>query len=126
MTTFVERINPDIIKMTLTNSPDDQEVLQSFKSVNDMLSSAKQPMFVMTDIRANANIPITCTLTGALFGPYSNPNLREWLIIGSSSTARFIERTLTAETGRNLMRWFKDENEANNYIMRNTQPASTA
>ena len=66
-------------------------------------------MFVIVDIRCDPKFPVTATLSGALFGPQSNKKLRGWLVIGTSVTARFIDRTLVGATGRSLVEWFDDD-----------------
>jgi len=106
----------DVIQMVWSHKVNDQDVRNSFKLVNQLLEAANHPIFVAVDISADPNFPIAATLTGALFGPYRNPNLREWLIIGSNSAARFIERTLSGATGRVIVRWFESRAEVDVYV----------
>lgn len=115
-TVSVEQYNADAVKMTWSNKVTDADVKQSFKEINNLLTVADHPVFVIVDILADPKFPIAATLTGALFGPYRNANLREWLIVGSNNTARFIERTLSSTTGRVIVRWFANEAEVNAYI----------
>lgn len=112
----VERLNPAVIKMSWTKNVTNQDVSAGFRQVNDLLNALEQPSFVMVDILADPNFPIAATLTGALFGPYRNPNLREWLILGSNPAARFIERTLSGATGRLIVRWFDSQEQALAYV----------
>lgn len=115
-TVTVTQQNEYVILMIWNKQVTDADVKRGFNEVNNLLSAARQPMFVMVDILANPKFPIAATLTGALFGPYRNSNLREWLIVGSNATAEFIERTLSGTTGRKIVRWFANEAEANHYV----------
>lgn len=117
-TVIVEQQSEDVIKMIWASRINDNDVRQSFKEIDKVLSAAARPMFVVVDISADPKFPLTATLTGALFGPQRNPNLREWLVIGSNDIAKFIDRTLTAITHRNLVRWFKNEAEVTAYIQK--------
>jgi TctA family transporter len=116
LTVSVQQLNTYIVKMSWSNKVNDQDVRNSFKEINSLLSVSAQPMFVLVDITADPNFPIAATLTGALFGPYRNPNLREWLIVGSNKAAHFIERTLSGATGRTIVRWFDTEADAAAYV----------
>lgn len=120
-TVSVEQYNQHAVRMTWSSKVTDADVKNSFKDINDLLTAADHPLFVIVDILADPKFPIAATLTGALFGPYRNPNLREWLIIGSNNTARFIERTLSSTTGRVIVRWFSDTSEADAYISKMSQ-----
>ena len=115
-TVIVEHQSKNSIKMTWASRVNDNDVKQSFKEIDKILSAAAHPMFVVVDITSNPNFPITATLTGALFGPHRNPKLREWLIIGSNTAAHFIERTLSGATGRIIVRWFETEAQVSAYI----------
>jgi len=125
MTTVnVAHLNEYAVKMVWASRVNDTDVKQSFKAVDAILTSAGHPMFVVVDITADPNFPISATLTGALFGPYRNPNLREWLIIGSNTAAKFIERTLSAATGRTIVRWFATDAEAAAFITQASESAA--
>lgn len=115
-TVCVELYEPYIIKMSWSSKVSDGDVRNSFKEINNLLTVAEHPMFVVVDITADPNFPIAATLTGALFGPYRNPNLREWLIIGSNTAAHFIERTLSGATGRVIVRWFETQADVDAYV----------
>lgn len=115
-TVQVYQQNPNVIQMTWSHKVNDKDVRNSFKEVNNLLSAASHPVFITVDISADPNFPIAATLTGALFGPYRNPNLREWLIIGSNTAAQFIERTLSGATGRVIVRWFETQSEVDAYV----------
>lgn len=119
-TVCVELNEPHIIKMLWSSKVNDGDVRSSFKEINNLLTVADHPMFVVVDITADPNFPIAATLTGALFGPYRNANLREWLIIGSNSAAHFIERTLSGATGRVIVRWFENASDVDTYVAHST------
>ena len=93
------------------------DVTDAFKDINHLLNISSEPLFVIVDIRSNPNFPLSATLNGALFGPYRNPVLREWLIIGSNPLAHMIERILSEVTGRKNVRWFTTDADANAYVL---------
>jgi hypothetical protein len=95
--------------MVWTKYPTREDVSLAFKKVNETLNASPLPMFVIVDICCDPKFPVTATLSGALFGPQSNKKLRGWLVIGTSVTARFIDRTLVGATGRSLVDWFDDD-----------------
>jgi len=102
--------------MLWTKYPGHEDVSLAFKQVSALLSESPQPMFVVVDIRCDPKFPVTATLTGALFGPQSHKNLRGWLVVGTSTTARFIDRTLSGATGRSLVNWFDDDDQVESYL----------
>ncbi len=102
--------------MIWTKYPAREEVMLAFKQVNEILNASVLPMFVIVDIRSDPKFPVTATLSGALFGPQSNKKLRGWLVIGTSVTARFIDRTLVGATGRSLVDWFDDDAQVDAFL----------
>ncbi len=92
------------------------EITHAFQQINHLLNLANESLFVIVDIRSNPNFPLSATINSALFGPYRNPALREWLIIGSNPLAHTIERILSGVTGRGNIRWFADDIEVSGYL----------
>lgn len=111
-TVDVRRIDNRTILMTWANVVTHLDVKEAFKEVDVILNKAEEEMFVVVDISTNPNFPLSATISGALYGPYRNPQLREWLIVGSSVVAHSIERTLVNITGRSNVRWFTTLAEA--------------
>jgi hypothetical protein len=99
-----------------TVTPDD--VSTAFRQVNQLLTASEIPLFVIVDIRNNPNFPVSTTVNSAIFGPYRNPSLEEWLMLGTSPLARTIERILASVTGRGNVRWFSTEDEVSEYLLR--------
>jgi len=115
-TVVVKHLDSRTILMAWAKVVTHLDVKEAFKEVDAILNKAEQEMFVVVDISTNPNFPITATVTGALFGPYRNPKLREWLIVGSNAMAHSIERTLANITGRSNVRWFTTQAEAYVYV----------
>jgi hypothetical protein len=84
--------------------------------LNTILNEAPEPIYVFVDLRERPNFPLADTLRGALDGPFRNPNLKEWLVIGSSAMAHTIGRMLSAMTRRHNIKWFDSEEEAVAYL----------
>lgn len=93
------------------------DVIPAFRQLNDIINLSPVPVYVFVDLRERPHFPLTDTLRGALEGPFRNPNLAEWLVIGSTPLAQTIGRTLSAITLRNNIRWFKDEPDAKAYLL---------
>ena len=116
--TVAVEFHPDsrAIRMNWQNRVREQDVRIAFEKINLVLNGHGQPLYVVVDIRANPNFPLNATITGALFGPFRNPLLQAWLIIGMNPLARIIERTLKSVTGRSNVFWFSDDAEVQAYL----------
>lgn len=91
-------------------------VQAAFSRISQLLSESSEPLSVIVDIRTNPNFPLSSTITGAIFGPFRDPKLKEWLVIGSNPIAHIIERILTKATGRSNIKWFDNMAEVNEYL----------
>lgn len=115
-TVTVKHIDHQTILMVWADVVTPLDVKEAFKEVDAILNKAEQEMFVVVDISTNPNFPLSATISGALFGPYRNPKLREWLIVGSNAMAHSIERTLANIARRSNVRWFTTQAEAYAYV----------
>jgi hypothetical protein len=106
----------DIIHMTWRRRVMSADVYTAFTTINDILEASDHPLYVIVDIRSNPNFPLTATIDGALSGPYRNPKLKEWLILGSNPVARIVERTLRTMAQRRNVVWFSTEAEIEAYL----------
>ena len=93
-----------------------EDVVTAFRDLNTILNEASEPIYVFVDLRERPNFPLADTLRGALDGPFRNPNLKEWLVIGSSPMAHTIGRMLSSITRRHNIKWFNTEEEAVAYL----------
>ena len=106
-----------IIRMTWDQHVHNQDVHHAFQRINALLNDSPVPLFALVDIRTNPSFPITATLDGALTGPYRNPRLKEWLIVGINPIAQMLEKIMASATGRRNVRWFENEQEAIAYVI---------
>ena len=106
------------ILMEWDHQVDSFDVNQAFREIEALLHEAEEPRFVVVDLLANPNLPMAATVQGAAFGPYRNPHLREWLIIGGNTLARTVARMLAASTRRMNVNWFDTEDEVAEYLQR--------
>jgi hypothetical protein len=104
------------LRMTWGREIIEADVTQAFRQITEHLARSTSRMTVVVDLTAAPNMPVGLTMKEALFGPYRNPKLDEWLIIGGSHAARTIERLLAASTQRRNVRWFDNENEVIAYL----------
>lgn len=113
----VDRLeNANAAKMTWQHSVTAKDVRSAFNQLDEMLAESDDDFFVVVNLLSNPNFPLNATVDGALFGPYRNPKLRAWLIVGSNPVARLIERLLAGVTNRRNVLWFDTENEALEYL----------
>jgi hypothetical protein len=102
-----------------------EEVQPAFDTITAHLNATDTPMYVLVDLLQDPQFPLLETISGALWGPFRNPMLKEWLVIGSNNLARVIARMLMNATRRKNIRWFKSYDEARTY-MQKTQADSAA
>jgi hypothetical protein len=122
-TVTVEYLNQyQAIRMTWQHKVSYIDLRDAFHSINSILNAASEPMYVIVDITSDPNFPLGATITEAASGPYRNPKLKAWLIIGSNGLARIIERILGGLTGRKNVLWFKSEAEVTAYLEQQTTP----
>lgn len=116
-TVRVERIDhfPAMLMMWETHVRE-ADVLDAFQTITDILEQSDTPMYCVVDLRRNPIFPLRATLHGALFGPYRNPKLKEWLVLGSNPLARTIEKTLSSVTGRKNVSWFMSYEAVLDYL----------
>jgi hypothetical protein len=95
-----------------------EEVQPAFDTITAHLNAANTPMYVLVDLLKDPQFPLLETISGALWGPFRNPMLKEWLVIGSNNLARVIARMLMNATHRNNIRWFKTYDEAKAYMQK--------
>ncbi len=107
-----KRGDDPLVMMKWLSRVSESDVIAAFEQVDRLLSESDEPCYVLFDITSSLNFPISATLKGAAFGPYRNPHMIEWLIVGSNPIAHLIERTLTSVTGRDIVRWFENEAQA--------------
>ncbi len=88
----------------------------AFQQITAALQQSTCPLYVIVDLSHDPQFPIVDTMMGALRGPFRHPQLAEWLVCGSNSSARMIGSLLTKATRRNNIRWFADEAEALAYL----------
>lgn len=104
------------VKMTWQREVNYPDLSDAFRKIEEKLNNSVQPLYVVVDITRNPNFPLNTTVAEAAAGPYRNPKLVEWLVIGSNLGARMIERLLSSITGRHNVRWFKSEAEVTAYL----------
>ena len=93
---------------------DDIEVV--FKQAAEMLNESDTSLYIIVDLRNNPQLPIVDTFMAALRGPFRSPRLREWLVIDTNSSARWIESLLKKASRRENIRWFNTEEKMLSYL----------
>jgi len=118
MSTCTATLIPDLPAAVLWWAHDvkQEDVLPAFRHLDTLISMSEKPLYVIVDLREKPTFPLTDTLRGALDGPFRNPNLAEWLVVGSTPLAQTIGRTLSAITRRNNIRWYKTQEEAVEFL----------
>jgi hypothetical protein len=108
------------LAMIWSKSPTETDVQQAYRQMTALLNQAAQPMFVMVDISCNPHFPMSATVKGALMGPHRHPNLRAWLVVGTSTLGHMIAHVLTAISSTSNIVWFATEAEALAYMAAHT------
>jgi len=116
----VEVLNTQVIKMTWQHRVNEIDVGRAFDKINQLLNENDGPRFVLVDISAKPQFPLMTTVHSAVAGPYRNPRLREWLIVGSNRLAHMVEKTLASVTNRRNVVWFNTEADALAYAAGST------
>jgi hypothetical protein len=104
------------IRMTWQHVVKYYDLRDAFRGIEAKLNVSTRPLYVVVDITRSPNFPLNATVAEAAAGPYRNPNLVEWLIIGSNRGAHIVEQVLSSITGRRNVRWFKTEAEVITYL----------
>ena len=103
------------LKMTWQHFVNEADVAPAFQKIANLLDTTHQPIYVIVDLLSNPRFPIMVTVQEAL-GPYRDPMLKEWLVIGSNWMAKAIESTLARISGHRNVRWFISEADALAYL----------
>lgn len=91
---------------------DRADVSPAFRQLTQALDESPDSLWIVVDLRQNPNLPLHETISSTLWGPSRHDQLRGWLVLGSSSTAQLIGRTLTKITGRFNIQWFETMDQA--------------
>lgn len=94
------------------------DVKPAFEALNQLINESPIPMYVLVDLSQQPDLPVIETIHNALSGPFRNPRLVEWLVVGSSSLAKIIGRSLSTLSFRNNIKWFESEAAALSYLER--------
>jgi hypothetical protein len=104
------------VKMIWKRQVHSPDVSAAFQEIDKCLTRSKEPQYVIVDITSNPNFPIFETVIHCAVGPFRNPMLHEWLIVGENAGAKRIENLLSRMTGRSNVRWFNCEEQAIAYL----------
>lgn len=91
-------------------------IKEAFRTIVTSLDASDVPMYVVVDLHANPDFPMTDTIQGAYFGPYRHPMLSEWLVVNTNILGRMIGNTLSSITRRHNIKWFDTMEEALDYL----------
>ena len=104
------------VKMIWQHDVKASDVRTAFKDISRQQPCPDEPYYVLVDIRSDPQFPLAETIVSALAGPFRDPQLVEWVIIGSNQTAKLIEHMLTRIAKRANVVWFDTPDEAEDYV----------
>lgn len=104
------------ILMTWEHQVSEADVVRAFNRITMLLETTEYQQYVIVDLGHNPVFPLRATINSALFGPYRNPKLIAWLVIGSSPLARTIEKTLASVGRRKNVEWFDSIEAVTDYL----------
>jgi len=91
-------------------------IKEAFRMIVTALDTSNVPLYIVVDLHANPDFPMTETIQGAYFGPFRHCNLAEWLVVNTNILGRMIGNTLSSITRRDNIRWFETMEEALQYL----------
>lgn len=89
-----------------------ESIKTAFHKIVEALDTSEVPLYIIVDLQANPDFPMTDTIQGAYFGPYRHANLAEWLVVNTNILGRMIGNTLASITRRHNIKWFDTMEEA--------------
>ena len=105
-----------VVRMVWARELDLEHVESAFHTVTTLLNTRREATYVLVDLSANPQFPMLQTVSGALFGPHTNPYLKEWLVVGANAAAKQIGRVVTNISGKHKIQWFDTQDEALAYV----------
>lgn len=102
--------------MHWTKHPQKPDIRAAYQTMTECLGRSETALRIVVDVSCHPHFPIRETVSGAFWGPFRNPALAEWLVVGASGTAYTIGRALIGLSGRDNIRWFDTMDEALGYL----------
>lgn len=93
-----------------------QDIEQAYHAVMDVVNRSNERVYVVVDLSHEPRIPMRDLLNGALAGPYTDPKVAKWLVIGQDDRSRSMANTLFFVTGQHKVQWFENESAAFDYL----------
>lgn len=103
-----------------------ESIKEAFRTIVSALDASDVPMYVVVDLHANPDFPMTDTIQGAYFGPYRHEMLAEWLVVNTNILGRMIGNTLSSITRRHNIKWFDTMEEALTHLQEMVAEAELA
>ena len=116
-TVIVEPIENEVaILMNWQKNVQPEDVRLAYEDIMTVLQQTSTPIYVIVDLTANPQMPMSETLRGALYGPYGHPMLKQWLVVGKHQVGQVISRLLEQATRKKQVIWFDTMEEARQYL----------
>jgi hypothetical protein len=93
-----------------------ESIKEAFRTIVTALDDTDVPLYIVVDLHANPDFPMTETIQGAYFGPFRHPYLAEWLVVNTNILGRMIGNTLSSITRRHNIKWFDTTEEAMEHL----------
>lgn len=91
---------------------DSQDVRLAFQKLLSLLENSPKPLYLFVDLRQNVNMPLSETISNALLGAYTHPNLLACLVFGGHSRAKIVASIIQRISHEHKILWFSSETEA--------------
>jgi hypothetical protein len=104
--------------MTCPRLIERESIKEAFRTLVTALDNTDAPLYILVDLHANPDFPMTETIQGAYFGPFRHLYLAEWLVVNSNILGRMIGNTLASITRRDNIRWFDTTEEAIGHLQK--------
>ncbi len=95
---------------------DVEDVRLALDSIAAVLDAASEPLSLLMDTRSYPNFPLMTMIQGMLNGPLRHPHLDRCVIVGGSTQARILAKTLGDMMRRRDVHWFANDQLALEYL----------
>ena len=104
------------LKMKMDTKVKSVDMQFAYMDIERQLNNFDQPIYIVVDLTQNDQLPLQATISGALFGPYLNPMIRGWLVVGEHTMGKHVAKQLSFWTGKEHVMWFDTCDECLDYI----------
>lgn len=108
--------NYPVINMKMEANVKSIDMQYAYMEIERNLNNFMDTVFIVVDLTQNERLPVQATIAGALFGPYLNPKIEQWLVVGEHRVGQQIAKQLSFWTGKEHVEWFACYEDCLTYV----------